>query len=102
MFFIFIILCLLLLLPKLEHFNTTNDQKQIKAFTIFKDTMLKSTPFFETDQLLKNTTYYENDNKDLTRTVSDRYGQTGWDKCKLSCKGHCVEYGMTGSAWCFE
>ena len=37
---------------------------------------------------------YEND--------PGKFGELGIYKCIANCKGNCVEYGVTGSAWCFE
>jgi hypothetical protein len=28
-------------------------------------------------------------------------GRLGLDRCIENCKGYCVEYGLTGSAYCF-
>ena len=43
------------------------------------------------DPLFKDVTYYENDN----------LGRLGLDMCVQSCNGYCVEYGVTGNAYCF-
>ncbi len=31
---------------------------------------------------------------------SDNDDPTGYNKCVKECKGVCVDYGITGSAWC--
>jgi hypothetical protein len=28
--------------------------------------------------------------------------ETGWSKCKKECMGHCVEFGLSGFATCFQ
>ena len=32
---------------------------------------------------------------------NDTDGRIGFDKCIEKCKGYCVEYGQTGSAYCY-
>ena len=32
---------------------------------------------------------------------SDTDKPTGYDKCITECNGVCVDYGLTGSAWCY-
>jgi hypothetical protein len=62
-----------------ERFYTSNMEKQTDPFSSFNDPLLKDVPYFE----------------------NDLNGMTGWNKCKLSCNGHCLEYGITGASWCF-
>lgn len=39
--------------------------------------------------------------EDLVVYNNDPDGRIGLDKCIENCKGYCVEYGLTGSAYCF-
>lgn len=39
--------------------------------------------------------YNNEDSKDGT------YAEIGYDKCMKRCEGYCVEYGMTGTAFCY-
>ena len=61
--------------------------------------MFKSTTYHENDTLLDNTAYYYNDKSTIH---ADNNAMTGWEKCKLTCPGNCLEFGLTGSAWCFD
>ena len=91
-----------------EHFYTSNAIKQHKAFSPFHDEMFKKTKYHDNDVLVLGTIYYDNDYDGLsgqeTGRTQDGYlnSLTGWEKCKLSCPGNCLEYGLTGSAWCFD
>lgn len=39
--------------------------------------------------------------EDLIGYDNDPNGRIGLDKCIEKCKGYCVEFGLTGSAYCY-
>lgn len=47
------------------------------------------------DSLFKDVVYYENDIR------GDARGRIGLDKCLENCNGTCLEFGITGNAYCF-
>lgn len=49
------------------------------------------------DPLFQNLIVYNND---LNPFLPGE--ESGLDKCLNKCNGNCVEYGMTGTAWCFN
>lgn len=81
-----------------EGFYTSNTVKQHSAFSIFHDQQFANTTYYENDNIFKNTLHYENDENGQT---GNKGVLTGWEKCKLSCPGNCLEYGLTSSAHCF-
>ena len=80
---------------KKEHFYTSNAVKQHKAFSIFNDEMFKKTTYHENDTILDNTNYYYNDKSSIN---TNKNQMTGWEKCKLTCPGNCLEFGLSGTA----
>jgi len=88
-----------LIINRHEGFYTSNTIRQHKAFSIFNDSQLGNTKYYENDNILKNTIYYENDDRGAT---GNKGLLTGWEKCRLSCPSNCVEYGLSGNAWCFD
>jgi len=82
-----------------EGFYTSNTVKEHKDYSIFYDQQFKNTKYYENDGIFKNTIYYENDD---TGATGNKGLLTGWQKCKLSCPGHCLEYGVSGNTWCFD
>lgn len=51
------------------------------------------------DKLFDDVVYYPNEygkDLDLGELLS-----TGWERCKMECPGHCVEYAIHGVATCF-
>ena len=51
-------------------------------------------PEDEQKDLFDNTTYYE--------LKEDNMQNTGINQCLKDCDGNCLEYGVTGNAWCFH
>jgi hypothetical protein len=52
------------------------------------------------DKLFDDVVYYPNEygkDLDLGELLS-----TGWERCKMECPGHCVEYGIGGATSCFS
>jgi hypothetical protein len=52
------------------------------------------------DKLFDDVVYYPNtyeEDSNLNNVVN-----TGWVKCKAECQGNCVEYGIGGTAFCFN
>ena len=66
------------------------------TFTNFNGRLALDDQYFY-DKLFDSTTYYDNnydyDTGDLIKT--------GWEKCKMECSGNCVEYFVSGTAYCF-
>lgn len=52
------------------------------------------------DPLFKDVIYYENDNIQFNKDGST-IGELGLSKCFKNCNGVCVEYGITGNAYCY-
>lgn len=52
------------------------------------------------DKLFDDVVYYSNEYKN-NESMGDLVA-TGWEKCKLECTGHCVEYGLSGNSFCFS
>jgi hypothetical protein len=51
------------------------------------------------DKLFDDVVYYPNQYEN-DYNLND-INMIGWEKCKMECTGHCVEYGITGNAYCF-
>ena len=52
------------------------------------------------DKLFDNVVYYPNkyaEDDNLNDVV-----ETGWEDCLFNCKGHCIEYGVSGNSYCFN
>lgn len=52
------------------------------------------------DKLFDDVVYYPNEyvnDNNLMDPIS-----TGWQRCKMECPGHCVEYGLNGASYCFS
>jgi hypothetical protein len=92
------------LCDKSEPFYTSNMIKQHKADSPFNDKMIKETSFLENDNMLMGSLYYENDIQGATGQTEwvGASALTGYEKCLTMCNGNCLEYGITGTAWCFE
>jgi len=52
------------------------------------------------DKLFDDVVYYPNEYEN-DYNLNDILS-TGWEKCKMECTGHCVEYGLTSNAYCFS
>ena len=52
------------------------------------------------DKLFDDVVYYPNEYS-TDFNLGDLLA-TGWQKCKMECQGHCVEYGQTSAAYCFQ
>lgn len=86
LFFILFVLCLINNYSK-EHLlkNTTNPQDLLKIhLPILGDSLFDSLVTYMNDDMWSNPS-----------------GKTGIEKCKMTCKGKCVEYGISGNAMCF-
>lgn len=70
--------------------NTTNStgQSTLTPPTLYDSNLMN-------DSLFKDVVYYENDIR------GDVYGRIGLDKCLENCNGTCLEFGVTGNAYCF-
>lgn len=52
------------------------------------------------DKLFDDVVYYPNEYA-TDYNLGDLLA-TGWQKCKMECKGHCVEYNISGNSYCFN
>jgi hypothetical protein len=85
MFIIFLILLILLLI------NLSKKNKE--KFAGLKLEYIKSGTVSFDDKLFDDVVMYKSNPKDLQKA--------GIFECLEKCKGTCVEYGMTGNAFCF-
>ena len=87
--FIIVILILYFNVYKAEYLMVTSETDYSKKADTTKIDMLE-------DPLFKDVIFYQND--------IDSYAdgkQTGLEKCLDLCHGKCVEFGVTGSTFCF-
>jgi hypothetical protein len=66
------------------------------TFTTFNGRMAIDDQYFY-DKIFDNVTYYDNDYDYDTGDLI----KTGWEKCTTGCSGNCVEYFVSGRAYCF-
>lgn len=93
-----------------EHFNNTlsnfgskpyDTQKKVYTSAInttFNGRMATDDQYFY-DKLFDDVTYYPNEYQN-DYNLNDVL-TTGWEKCKQECPGNCVEYYVSGNAYCF-
>jgi len=65
-------------------------KKVIEGLNTFAGRLSIDSQYFY-DQIFDDVSYYPN----------DKDGTTGWIKCKQQCPGHCIEFGVSGNAYCF-
>lgn len=84
---------LLLIIIGLFIIISTSNSYQREAFEASNRTISNTKSDYDilNDSLFKNVTYFNDDNK----------GRLGLDMCIEQCNGTCLEYGMTGDAYCF-
>ncbi len=70
----------------------SNKKKAEKFGGIKLENIQTGTDSFD-DKLFNDVVMYKSDNKDLEKA--------GIYECLEKCKGTCVEYGVTGNAFCF-
>jgi hypothetical protein len=70
--------------------SNTNDINKKKQFGLLNNNDLI------TDSLFSNVVIYNNDKNPYAKD-----GMLGIDKCMKECDGSCVEFGITGTGWCF-
>lgn len=87
-----IILLFIILLLILQFYKTKS--QVIEGLNTFAGRLAVDDQYFY-DNLFDDVTYYEND-----PNVAEN-GINGWVRCIESCPSHCVEYGVTGRAYCF-
>ena len=72
-----------------EVIKSSHEPKEKTFEDIVKNGIKQDTTF--DDPLFKNTKYYEFKEGEYS----------GADQCNDECLGNCLEYGVTGNAWCF-
>lgn len=91
MLYIIVLLFLLILFyfltaNKIEHLNTFNGRMSVND-QYFYDKLFDDVIYFPTIE---------------SNNWSDRPGSSGYSRCMLTCPGNCVEYGVSGNAYCFK
>lgn len=74
----------------------------IEGLNTFNGRMAIDDQYFY-DKVFDDVTYYPNEyakNYDTGEEIG-KLLITGWVKCKQQCKGNCIEYGVSGDAYCF-
>jgi hypothetical protein len=89
MIFLLLLLLILLTVKKYESFDDTE-------FTHLKSGV-PQTPDILLDPLFEDMIFYQNDDE----PYSVPNGKIGLDKCFDECTGTCVEFGVSGNAFCF-
>ncbi len=95
--FILVIILILVILFLLTNYNEhytilKNNNTKILSSTLPKQNTRQGTDPLD-GQLFEDVLLYQGDN-----TLE---GELGLEKCIKKCKGMCVEYGMTGDAYCY-
>lgn len=95
-----IIICIVLLILFIVWFNKKNNV--IEGLNTFNGRMAIDDQYFY-DKLFDDVVYYQNDYEKKFERAEEigKLLRTGWEKCKLECPGHCVEYFLSGNAYCF-
>ena len=83
----------------MQNRNCLNDIFAEKQNQESKDVLNKSNK--ETTEESNNKSNKDSD-KLYTKIYENEKGRQGLDICLGNCKGHCLEYGITGKAFCFE
>ena len=100
MILILIAFCLLIILAfnfcQSENFETSDGKEQDE-----KEQDEKEQRF---DKIFEKVDYYPNlyDNSLIKENIISELISTGIDKCNKECSGTCVEFGITGIAYCFN
>jgi hypothetical protein len=82
--------------PMQDNGVADNTQKFKGTFTNFNGRMAIDDQYFY-DKLFDDVVYYDNKyDRDTGDLIS-----TGWQECKMACPNACIEYGVTGSTYCF-
>jgi hypothetical protein len=74
----------------------------IEGLNTFNGRMAVDDQYFY-DKMFDDVMYYPN-LYDKDYKTGEEIGElisTGWQRCKSSCPSHCVEFGVTGNAYCF-
>ena len=85
------------------YFNLSNQKVIVEGLSTFNGRMAIDDQYFY-DTLFDNVTYYPNQYDKDYKTAEDvgKLISTGWLRCLEECPGRCVEYGITGHAYCFN
>jgi hypothetical protein len=84
------ILLLILIIVGFIYYTNKKDKEKFEGLKI-EDIKTGTTSF--DDKLFNDVVMYKSDTKDTTKA--------GIFECLEKCKGNCVEYGITGNAFCF-
>ncbi len=90
-----IIICVLVLLIIIYNNYTCINEQFTKSTKSTDEATNKSIGDVDFDDVYSSAILYENEGMTLDSRL-------GIDICLEKCKGNCVEYGVTGSAFCFE
>ena len=105
LFIILILVIVFLLKNYSEHYTNlqNNSTKNLNAISE-RDNTIKINSTLRTKNVRKGTDPLDGklfDDVLLHRSDDNLEGELGLEKCIKKCKGMCVEYGMTGDAYCF-
>lgn len=98
---VLIIVLILILMILIFEINKISNKK-IEGLNTFNGRMAVDDQYFY-DKIFDDVIYYPNEyakNYDTGEEIG-KLLVTGWIKCKQKCPGHCVEYGVSGNAYCF-
>jgi len=84
------ILLLILIIVGFIYYTNKKDKENFEALKI--EDIKTGTSSFD-DKLFNDVVMYKSDTKDTAKA--------GIFECLEKCKGNCVEYGITGNAFCF-
>lgn len=93
--FIICLLTIITLLIKHENFEESIKKESIKEESIKPGRVKEETKYNPSNQQISD--IYEE-----TKKFENNPPRLGIDLCYEQCKGNCVEYGITGFAFCFE
>jgi hypothetical protein len=88
---LFILLLILIIIGFIYY--TNKSQKEREKFEGLKLVNIESGTNSFDDKLFNDVVMYKSDTKDTAKA--------GIYECLEKCKGNCVEYGITGNAFCF-
>lgn len=79
-----------------------NSHKRYEGLYTFNSRLSIDDQYFH-DNLLDNATYFPNEyNHAYARSENiGIFNKTGMAKCLEQCPGQCMEYGVTGNAYCY-
>lgn len=96
------IVVLIILLIVLYYVYISTNNTTVEHLNTFNGRMAVDTQYYY-DKLLDNVTYFPNQYNQAYDTAEEigELVETGLAKCRSTCTGNCVEFGVTSAAYCF-